>query len=334
MSAEIASRPPPASSDTAAQAVPAAASRRRVALVTGMSGAGRSTALRALEDAGYEAVDNLPLSLLPALLRPEESPGRPLAIGVDTRTRGFAVAPLLDAFEQARAEPDFDTRLLFIDCDDEVLRRRFTETRRRHPLAMDRPVTDGIRVERALLRDLRDRADLVLDTSTLSQADLKRRVQETLAVASPAGLAVQVVSFAYRNGLPRDADLVFDVRFLANPHYVAELRPFTGREPAVAEFIERDAGCAGFLDGLTSMLAALLPRYEREGKSYLTIAIGCTGGRHRSVYVAERLTAWLRGRGRSCGVLHRDMAGERRVDDLGPGAARTGDTPVAGRTEA
>lgn len=320
MSADLASRPDTAPSGT----TPAAggAARRRVALVTGMSGAGRTTVLRALEDAGYEAVDNLPMSLLPALLRPDESPGRPLAIGVDTRTRGFAVAPLLDAVERARAEPDLDMRLMFVDCDDEVLRRRFTETRRRHPLAMDRPVTDGIRVERALLRDLRDSADLVIDTSTLSQADLKRRVQDSVAVAAPAGLAVQVVSFAYRNGLPRDADLVFDVRFLANPHYVAELRPFTGREAAVAEFIERDPGCRGFLDGLTSMLGALLPRYEREGKSYLTIAVGCTGGRHRSVYVAERLAGWLRERGQRCAVLHRDMASERRIEDLGPGAAQ------------
>lgn len=330
MSADTASRPVPAPQDTVL-GKPESASRR-VVLVTGMSGAGRTTALRALEDAGYEAVDNLPMSLLPALLRPDESPGRPLAIGVDTRTRGFAVAPLLAAFERARIEPDFDMRLMFVDCDDEILRRRFTETRRRHPLAMDRPVTDGIRVERALLRDLRDRADLVIDTSTLSQADLKRRVQDALTLAVPAGLAVQVVSFAYRNGLPRDADLVFDVRFLANPHYVAELRPFTGRETAVADFIERDPGCKGFLDGLMSMLAALLPRYEREGKSYLTIAVGCTGGRHRSVFIAERLAEWVRSRGQRCGLLHRDMAAERRIEDLGPGAAQAGDEPAAGRT--
>src|SRR5256885_5420387 len=148
---------------TAAAAQPAP--RRRIVLVTGMSGAGRSTALRALEDAGYEAVDNLPLSLLPSLMRPDETPGRPLAIGIDTRTRGFAAGTVLATVDRVRAASDFELRLLFIDCEDEVLRRRFTETRRRHPLAADRPVADGIRSERVMLRDLRDHADLVIDTS-------------------------------------------------------------------------------------------------------------------------------------------------------------------------
>jgi RNase adapter protein RapZ len=300
--------------------------RRRIALVTGMSGAGRTTVLRALEDAGYEAVDNLPLSLLPSLIRPDDMPSRALAIGIDTRTRGFAIAPLLATLDRVRGQPDLDARLVFVDCDDEVLRRRFTETRRRHPLAMDRAVTDGIRLERSLLRDLRDRADLIIDTSTLSQADLKRRVQDSLAIDARPELAVQVVSFAYRNGLPRDADLVFDVRFLANPHYEPELRALTGREAAVAAYIERDTGCASFLGGLTAMLAALLPRYEREGKSYLTIAIGCTGGQHRSVYVAERLTAWLRDNGRRCALLHRDMIPDRRRDDRGPAASAAPET--------
>jgi len=312
------------SSDTALRVDPPPAGlekARRVALVTGMSGAGRTTALRALEDAGYEAVDNLPLSLLPSLVRPEDVPSRALAIGVDTRTRGFATAPLLETLERARSEPNLDVRLLFVDCEDEVLRRRFTETRRRHPLAMDRAVTDGIRLERGLLRDLRDRADLLIDTSSLSQADLKRRIQDSLPIEAPAGLAIQIISFAYRNGLPRDADLVFDVRFLSNPHYQAELRPLTGLDVTVASYIEADSGCASFLDGLTSMLSALLPRYEREGKSYLTIAIGCTGGRHRSVFVAERLNAWARARGRRCAVLHRELSPERRVEDLGPAAA-------------
>jgi len=315
-----------ASSDTAE---PEQTTRRRVALVTGMSGAGRSSALRALEDAGYEAVDNLPLSLLPSLIRPEESQARALAVGVDTRTRGFATAPLLATIDRVRSDRSLDVRLVFIDCDDESLRRRFTETRRRHPLATDRPLADGIRAERAMLRDLRDRADLVIDTSNLSQAELKQRLQESLPLDTSPGLAVHVVSFAYRNGLPRDADLVFDVRFLANPHYQPNMRPLTGRDALVAQFIERDSGCAGFLDGLTTMLAALLPRYEREGKSYLTIAIGCTGGRHRSVYVAERLVAWLRSRGRRCGLLHRDLLHDRRQEDFGPAAAAAGaDAPA------
>ncbi len=294
--------------------------RRRVVLVTGMSGAGRTSALRALEDAGYEAVDNLPLSLLPSLIRSDEAQTQALAIGVDTRTRGFAATSLLTSVDALRGQAGIDLSLLFVDCDDESLRRRFTETRRRHPLATDRPLADGIRAERALLRDLRDHADLVIDTTDLSQADLKRRVQDSLAIESAAALALQVVSFAYRNGLPSDADLVFDVRFLSNPHYQAPLKPLTGRDPAVAAFIERDPGCAGFLDGLTSMLGALLPRYAREGKSYLTIAIGCTGGRHRSVYVAERLAAWLRTQHWRCGLHHRDLQPDRRRGDGSSGA--------------
>lgn len=312
------------SSDTAASPVRKSGSkagRRRVVLVTGMSGAGRTSALRALEDAGYEAVDNLPLSLLPSLIRPDDARARALAIGVDTRTRGFGAGSLLAAIEQVRAEAGIDLCLLFVDCDDESLRRRFTETRRRHPLATDRPLAGGIAAERAMLRDARDHADLVIDTSTLSQADLKRRVQDSLALDASPGLAVHVVSFAYRNGLPSDADLVFDVRFLSNPHYQSDMRPLTGRDPAVAEFIERDPGCAGFLDGLTSMLTALLPRYAREGKSYLTIAIGCTGGRHRSVYVAEWLAAWLRAQDWRCGLHHRDLQTDRRRADTGVGAA-------------
>ena len=297
------------------------AARRRVVVVTGMSGAGRTSALRALEDAGYEAVDNLPLSLLPSLIRSEDAQTQALAIGVDTRTRGFAAPSLLVSVDALRAEAGIELSLLFVDCDDESLRRRFTETRRRHPLATDRPLGDGIRAERALVRDLRDHADLVIDTTDLSQADLKRRVQDSLALDSAAGLGLHVVSFAYRNGLPSDADLVFDVRFLSNPHYQAALKPLTGCDAAVAEFIERDPGCAGFLDGLTSMLGALLPRYEREGKSYLTIAIGCTGGRHRSVYVAERLAAWLRAEHWRCGLYHRDLQPDRR---------RGGHHPVGG----
>ena len=322
----------PSSSDTAEPLVRkpgGKVARRRIALVTGMSGAGRTSALRALEDAGYEAVDNLPLSLLPSLIRADEAQTQALAIGVDTRTRGFAASPLLAAIDELRGSSGVDLCLLFVDCDDESLRRRFTETRRRHPLATDRPLADGIGAERAMLRDLRDRADLVIDTSNLTQADLKRRVQDSLALEAAAGLALHVVSFAYRNGLPSDADLVFDVRFLANPHYQAALRPLTGREAAVAEFIERDPGCAGFLDGLTAMLTALLPRYAREGKSYLTIAIGCTGGRHRSVYVAERLAAWLRAGDWRCGLHHRDLQPDRRRNDLGPTGAGPGSADTA-----
>jgi RNase adapter protein RapZ len=284
---------------------------RRVVLVTGMSGAGKTSALKALEDAGYEAVDNLPLSLLSSLIRPSDAVDGPIAIGIDTRTRDFGAGPFLSAIDRLKGEPALSVGVLFVDCDDEVLRRRFTETRRRHPLAADRPVVDGIIAERSLVHALRDRADLILDTSSLSQADLKRLVQEHFALDANAGLAVSVISFAYRHGLPREADLVFDVRFLANPHYEAALEPLTGRDKAVGDYIRRDPGFAPFFDGLTAMLRALLPRFEREGKSYLTIAIGCTGGKHRSVYVAELLAAQLRETGYRVALIHRDVERER-----------------------
>ncbi|MBL8700277.1 MAG: RNase adapter RapZ [Alphaproteobacteria bacterium] len=289
-----------------------AVQRRRVVFVTGLSGAGKSTALKALEDAGYEAVDNLPISLLPALVRAGSNVEKSLAIGVDARTRDFATQPVLEALDELRASPDVDARLLFLDADDEVLRRRFTETRRRHPLAHDRPVLDGIQAERALLWALKERADIPFDTSGLTMAELRHQVQERLADDLRPGLVVAVVSFAYRWGLPREADLVFDVRFLTNPHYVPELQPLTGRDNAVGDYIRNDGGFQPFFDGLTAMLGALLPRYEREGKSYLTVACGCTGGKHRSVYVAERLARWLQEQGRRVNLLHRDI--ERRGD--------------------
>lgn len=288
-----------------------APARRRIVVVTGLSGAGKSTALKALEDSGYEAVDNLPLSLFGSLVHATTG-GRPLAIGVDARTRDFAPQPVLDAMAELRQRVDIDARLLFLDAEDEVLRRRFTETRRRHPLAQDRPVLDGILAERSLTWPLREGADIALDTSSATAAELRRMVQERLADDLKPAMVVAVVSFAYRWGLPREADLVFDVRFLANPHYVPELQPLTGREEPVGAYIESDAGFRPFFDGLTAMLAALLPRYEREGKSYLTVGCGCTGGKHRSVYVAERLARWLQERGRQVNLVHRDI--ERRGD--------------------
>jgi RNase adapter protein RapZ len=268
----------------------------RLVLVTGMSGAGRSTALKALEDLGYEAVDNLPLSFLPSL----SAAGGPVAVGIDVRTRGFA------AEEVVAALPSHVT-VVFLDADDELLRRRYTETRRPHPLAFDRPVIDGIRLERQRVSVLRDRASLVVDTSALSVAELRRILAGHFALDAPAGTAVFVRSFAYRRGLPPDADLVFDVRFLENPHYDPALRPLTGLDPAVGARIAADPGFEGFFQRLTDLLRPLLPRYANEGKTYLTIAIGCTGGRHRSVYVAERLAEWLRRERQRVAVGHRDL---------------------------
>jgi len=278
----------------------------KLIIVTGMSGAGRSTALKAFEDMGYEAVDNLPLSLLPNLVRPT-SDQPPLALGVDVRTRDFAVPALVAALDSLVEDRGLDLRIVFLDCDDDRLERLYTETRRPHPLAAERPVGDGIRLERERVRPLRDRADLVIDTSLLTPGDLKRVLHGNFHLAAEPGLGIFVTSFSFRHGLPRDADLVLDVRFLRNPHYVAGLKPLSGKDRAVGEYIAADPDFPGLLDQLCNWLKPLLPRYEREGKSYLTIAIGCTGGRHRSVYVAERLAEWLRKEGRHVSVAHRDL---------------------------
>jgi UPF0042 nucleotide-binding protein len=280
--------------------------RLRTLLVTGMSGAGKSLALKALEDIGYEAVDNLPLSLLSSLVTPDAGGRRPLAIGVDIRTRDFGVEPFLHEIDEMMRHPGLDVRLLFMDCEDEVLRRRFTETRRPHPMAIDRPVTDGIEHERRLVSPLRDRADAVIDTSNVEINDLRRLVHGKFALDSATVMALFITSFAYRRGLPREADLVFDVRFLANPHYEADLQDLTGRDGRVGAFVAADPGFEPFFKSLTGLLDPLLPRFHREGKSYLTIAIGCTGGRHRSVFVAEKLAQWFRGNGQEVGVAHRD----------------------------
>lgn len=282
----------------------------RVVLVTGMSGAGRSTALKALEDMGYEAVDNLPLTLLASVVQagPESRRNRPLAIGIDIRTRDFGVDTLVHELDSLRSAGGAEVVTLFLDCDDDLLVRRFTETRRRHPLAGDRPVSDGLRLERRMLGPLRDRADSVIDTSGVAPGTLKDILRRQFEPREGAGLAIQVVSFSYRHGLPREADIVFDARFLTNPHYDPALRGLTGQDPAVAEAIEGDADLAAFLGGIESMLSVLLPRYRQEGKSYLSIAVGCTGGRHRSVYVAERIAGALSSQGWRIGLTHRDIA--------------------------
>lgn len=285
----------------------------RVVLVTGVSGAGKSSALKQLEDLGYEAVDNMPLSLLSRLVLGTDGPdsdmitGPPLAIGVDIRTRDFDADAFLDLLDRIAAEPQISSSLLFVDCDDDALGRRFEATRRRHPLAADRPVIDGIRHERQIMSPLQTRADLVIDTTDFALGELKVRLNRTYGLSDDPGLAIFVQSFSFKYGVPRDADLVFDVRFFKNPFYDLKLRPLTGQAEAVQEFIGKDPAFDGFFDHLTGMLAPLLPRYRAEGKSYLTIAFGCTGGRHRSVFLAEHFAAWLGNQGWHNDVRHRDL---------------------------
>jgi RNase adapter protein RapZ len=302
---------PNATPDATPGATPDATdARRRLVLITGMSGAGKTSVMKVLEDLGYEAVDHVPISLLPRLVQGDEAAGavpRPLAVGVDIRTRDFEVPRFLAAVQRLVDDAHADVRLLFLDCDDEELRRRYTATRHRHPLATDRPIMDGIALERQTITELRSRADLVIDTTGLPLGALKRLLDGHFGGQADAGLTVLVTSFSFRLGLPREADLVLDVRFLSNPFYDPVLRELTGRDPAVAEYVERDDGLQPFLDSLFRLLAPLLPRYAAEGKSYLTIGVGCTGGRHRSVYVARRLGAWLREQGHRTHVHDRDL---------------------------
>ena len=278
-----------------------------VVIVTGMSGAGRSTALKALEDLGYEAVDNLPLSLLSSLLNPGAGSDRPLAIGADARTRDFGPEPFLEELDSLADRDNLSVRLLFLDCNSEILQRRFSETRRRHPVTPDRRITDGISRERRMLEPLRERADEVIDTSEMAVGELKTLLDSNYDLERAPGLAIFVTSFAYRHGLPHEADLVFDVRFLRNPHYVEELRPMTGLDAEIGKFIESDTDFYGYVIHLKELLEPLLPRFSAEGKSYLTIAFGCTGGKHRSVFTAELIGRWLKERGERVRVSHRDL---------------------------
>lgn len=283
---------------------------RPFVLVTGLSGAGKASILRVLEDLGFETVDNPPLAILDSLVQEGEGP---LAAGIDARTRGFDAAEVLAALQRLRGRAGLAPTLVFATAEEDVLLRRYTETRRRHPLAPGGPlgarVLDGIRMEAALLTPLRDAADLLLDTSNLPLPELRRLIEARFRPDGAPGLSIHIQSFAFPKGLPREADLVFDLRFLANPHYVPALKPLTGRDAAVAEYVAADPDFPGFWARLTGFIEPLLPRYVAEGKKYLTIAVGCTGGRHRSVFVAEKLAAHLRQQGWRVDLAHRELSG-------------------------
>lgn len=277
---------------------------KKVLFVTGLSGAGLSTALKSLEDMGYEAIDNLPLSMVETLAQTSQ---KPLALGADCRTRGFSASEVFGLIDRLRQNSGIDPRLLFLDCDDRVLQQRFTETRRRHPLAVDRPISDGIHRERQMLESLREAADVAIDTSELSVHDFRRMLAGHFSLGAGPGLLIFITSFAFRLGIPREADMLFDVRFLDNPHWDPKLRPLTGQDAAVGEKIASDADYGAFFENMTRLLSPLLPRYRQEGKTYLTIAVGCTGGKHRSVFVAEQLFSWLDRQHWSVALNHRDL---------------------------
>lgn len=281
-------------------------------LITGMSGAGNSTAIRALEDMGHEAIDNLPLSFVSRLFPAPTTipPARPMALGIDVRTRGFTPGAFLAQLETLRRDPALATRLIFLDCADETLVDRFKTTRRRHPLAPDTGVETGIALERDLLSTLRERADLVIDTTALSPHDLKARIAAHLAEGGAMALtrmSISIQSFSFKRGAPREADTVLDCRFLRNPYWEPALRALDGRDPAVRDHVTGDPLYAPFLDRVAELTKMLLPAYRREGKAYFCIAMGCSGGQHRSVAAAEDLAARLTSAGWRTNVRHREL---------------------------
>jgi UPF0042 nucleotide-binding protein len=272
-----------------------------ILIITGFSGAGISSTLKHLEDAGYEVFDNMPLSLVDSILESTNT-GQSVAMGIDTRTRGFDPAAILKKVK------DKNAKLIFLSCDEIELQKRFTETRRRHPLAKDRPVSAGIQKEQDILSPLMEKADEFIDTSGLSIHDLRRLVDGLFGAESKGRLTVSLMSFGFRYGVPREADIVMDVRFLKNPHWDKDLKPLTGQDKAVGDYINTDENFDPFLTHFKAMIEPLLPRYAHEGKSYLTIAIGCTGGHHRSVYTVEKLSQWLGELSITTHTQHRDIA--------------------------
>ena len=286
---------------------------RQILLVTGMSGAGKSTVLRTLEDLGWETVDNLPLLLLHRLLDTPPGEGadgdddRPLALGIGTQTRGFDAETIVQRVKKLSEQEGHQIGTLFLECAGAELERRYSETRRRHPLAQDRPASDGIARERELLMPLRRWSNRLIDTTNLASNELQQQIRATFSGERLGQTVLTITSFGFARGLPRDADLVFDMRFLRNPHWVEALRPGTGRDADVSAYIAEDPAYEAAMAQIESLLLLLVPRYQAEGKAYVTVAFGCTGGRHRSVHVAERMARRLREEGFSPTVTHRDL---------------------------
>ncbi|MBE0453052.1 RNase adapter RapZ [Roseovarius autotrophicus] len=285
-------------------------------LVTGPSGAGRSTAINVLEDLGFEAIDNLPMSFLPRLLDGHGAE-RPLALGIDVRNRDFSTRALIEVIDSGAFAPPGVMQVLYLDCQPEILLRRFSETRRRHPLSPADSPEVGIAQEMDLLGPIRARSDIMVDTSTMSPNDLRAELARWFAPEGAGRLAISVQSFSYKRGLPRGMDMVFDCRFLSNPHWIDALRGLDGRAPEVRAHVEADPRLAAFLGRLGALLDLVLPAHETEGKAYLAIGLGCTGGQHRSVAVAEMLTARLAEQGWPVSIRHREI--ERRE----PGSDRS-----------
>lgn len=290
----------------------------RLVLVTGPSGAGRSTAINALEDLGYEVIDNLPLSLVPRLT---DGPalGRPIALGLDVRNRDFAATALIELIDSLTRDPRVSLEVLYLDCSPAELIRRYSETRRRHPLAPAETPAEGIEREVDLLVPIKVRADHLIDTTEMTPHDLKADIARWFDQGRSARLAVSVQSFSYKRGVPRGVDMIFDCRFLTNPHWVAGLRDRDGRDHDVQAHILTDPRFAEFFERLKGLILMLLPAHLQEGKAHLSIGFGCTGGQHRSVAVAEMLGKVLADAGWPVSKRHREL--ERKVAVLPPDAS-------------
>ncbi|MEQ5871716.1 RNase adapter RapZ [Sagittula sp. NFXS13] len=295
---------------------------KRIVLVTGPSGAGRSSAINVLEDLGFETIDNIPLSFIPKLLEGDDALNRPLALGIDVRNRDFSVGGLLELRETLGA-PDRLIDLLYLDCSVEVLMRRYSETRRRHPLAPDESPSDGIEREKALLEDLRVHADILIETSELTVHDLRAEIEGWFGLVTGQGMAVSVHSFSYKRGLPQGLDMVFDCRFLRNPHWEPELRSHTGLDKEVSEYVAEDPRFAAFSEQVRDLILLVLPACVEEGKAHFAIGFGCTGGKHRSVTLTESMAAALASAGWRVSIRHRELERRTAAPSV-PGSANLG----------
>lgn len=294
--------------------------RAQAVLVTGASGAGRTTAIRVFEDMGFEPIDNMPLSLLSRVFDGTASMP-PLALGIDVRNRDFSVDAMLSVLDMMEAG-EIETDLLFLDCRTDVLLRRYSETRRRHPLAPSETPEVGIARETELLQPIRSRADHLIDTSDMTPHDLKSEIERRFGRDGTGLLALSVESFSYKRGLPRGVDMIFDVRFLANPHWNADLRDLDGQNARVSDFVAADHRFPDFFNKLEAMILSLLPAFKEEGKTYLSVGLGCTGGQHRSVAVAEKLAKALADQGWQVSTRHREL--ERRGKSQTPNLGKAG----------
>ncbi|MEN9683418.1 MAG: RNase adapter RapZ [Pseudomonadota bacterium] len=298
---------------------PTPQARQRVLLVTGLLGAGKTTALRVLEDLGWETIDNFPIRLLGRLIDSPDAPASdlraPLAIGFDSRTRGFDPHKVIDRVKTLVERPDIELTTLFLDCAGTELERRYNETRRRHPLAQDLPAASGIAAEREMMEPLRRWADIVISTTQFTSNDLQQAIRERFLPDAPKALTVSVTSFGFARGMPPIADLVFDMRFLDNPHWDPQLREQTGQDAPVGDHIRKDPAFAEAFTRIRDLILLLLPRYQAQGKAYVTIAFGCTGGKHRSVFTAEQIAGALRDAGYAPSVVHRNLT-TRAADQI------------------